>query len=186
MFPLPGVFLYPRQIMPLRIFEPRYRAMIEDMLDGPGRIVMGTILNGEDPAGSPSVLPVAGLGEIAHHDRLPDGCFLVWLLGLARSRITEVHSDEPYRRVQIDPLHEIEPTLEATERLNPLLRKAVMEREDDLQELPEAPSTATLVDHLSQRLSTPQSVLERIFSETQIERRAELALDAHVRFPPGD
>ena len=43
-----------------------------------------------------------------------------------------------------------------------------------------------LVDLLSQRLSTTQSVLERIFSETQIERRAELALDAHARFPPSD
>jgi hypothetical protein len=43
-FPLPGVFLFPGQIMPLHVFEPRYRQMIEDSLDGPGRLVIGTVL----------------------------------------------------------------------------------------------------------------------------------------------
>ena len=183
MFPLRGVFLYPRQLMPLHIFEPRYRAMIEDVLDGPGRIVMGTILNGEDDVESPSVLPIAGLGEIAHHDRLPDGCFNVLLFGVARARLTEVDSDKPYRRVRIDPLHETEPTPEAAERLNALLREAIRERVDESLELPEELPTGTLVNLLSQRLSATQSVLESIFSETHIERRAELALDAHARFP---
>ena len=35
MFPLPGLFLFPRQLLPLHIHEPRYRRMIEDGLDGP-------------------------------------------------------------------------------------------------------------------------------------------------------
>ena len=74
MFPLPGVFLFPGQVMPLHIFEPRYRQMIEDLLDGPGRLVMATIL--EEQSGAdvehPDVLPVAGLGEIWRHEKLPD------------------------------------------------------------------------------------------------------------------
>jgi Lon protease-like protein len=185
MFPLRGVFLYPRQIMPLHIFEPRYREMIEDVLDGPGRIVMGTILEGQDETGEPGVLPVAGVGEIARHDRLEDGGFNILLFGLARARLTEVDSDRLYRRVRIEPLQETEPTPEAAERVNTLLRAAVMEREDDSDppNLPENLPTAILVDLLSQRLSTTQSVLERIYSEAEIERRAELALDAHARFP---
>jgi len=189
MFPLPGVFLYPRQVMPLRIFEPRYREMIEDVLDGPGRIVMGTILEGEDDRGIPTVLPVAGLGEIARHDRLPDGCFNVFLYGLARIRLTEVASDKLYRRVRIDPLHETKPTPEAAERINPLLREAIIQRADklpELAELPEELQTSLLADILSAQLSTTQSVLEHIFSETVIERRAKLALDAHTRFPGGE
>lgn len=186
LFPLRGVFLHPGQVMPLRIFEPRYREMIEDVLDGPGRIVMGTILEGEDDRGLPSVLPIAGLGEIDRHDRLPDGCFNVFLYGLAKIRLTEVASDKLYRRVRIDPLHETAPTPEAAERINPLLREAIIRRADKLPELPELPEevqTSILVDILSPQLSAPQSVLERIFSETGIERRAQLALDAHERSP---
>ena len=47
MFPLQGVFLLPRQVLPLHVFEPRYRQMIDDVLDGQGRLAMGTILEGE-------------------------------------------------------------------------------------------------------------------------------------------
>ena len=44
MFPLRGVFLLPRQVLPLHVFESRYRQMIDDVLDGQGRLAMGTIL----------------------------------------------------------------------------------------------------------------------------------------------
>jgi Lon protease-like protein len=85
-FPLPGVFLFPLQILPLHIFEPRYRKMIEDSLDGPGRIVLATVPENHagELDGAPPVLPIAGLGEIARHQRLPDGRFLVWLAAHAR------------------------------------------------------------------------------------------------------
>ncbi|HEX5054111.1 MAG TPA: LON peptidase substrate-binding domain-containing protein, partial [Planctomycetota bacterium] len=46
-FPLPGAFLFPHQVMPLHVFEPRYREMVEDLLDSPGRLVIGTQLEGE-------------------------------------------------------------------------------------------------------------------------------------------
>ena len=77
-------------------------------------------------------------------------------------------------------------TASASERLNALLRVAVREREDELSELPDTLPTAVLVDLLSHRLSAQQSVLERIFTEVEVERRAELALDAHARFPVGE
>src|SRR6185436_16317400 len=81
LFPLPNVFLYPGCVMPLHIFEPRYRQMIEDQLDGPGQIVMGTVPSehAADLDGAPPVRPIAGLGEIFRHERLPDGRFLIWL-----------------------------------------------------------------------------------------------------------
>jgi len=184
MFPLPGVFLYPHQIMPLYVFEPRYRALIEDMLDVTGRFVMGTIREGEDDAAHPSVLPTAGLGEIAYHDRLPDGCFNVRLIGLTRVRLLEVDSDKLYRRVRIDRLHEVDASPEASARLDSLLRSAVMERVNGRKKLPDSWPTSILVDLLSQRLSIPQLMSERIYGELRVEQRAELALDAHARFPP--
>ena len=43
LFPLPQVWLFPYVVLPLHVFEERYRQMVEDSLDGPGRIVLGTI-----------------------------------------------------------------------------------------------------------------------------------------------
>ena len=71
MFPLKGVFLLPRQILPLHVFEPRYRQMIDDVLDGQGRLAMGTVLEGQEPTVdgeeelAPRILHVSGVGEIA-------------------------------------------------------------------------------------------------------------------------
>jgi Lon protease-like protein len=56
-FPLPNVVLFPNVFLPLHIFEPRYRQMIEDLLDGPGQIVMGTVVeeHADALAGSPRI-----------------------------------------------------------------------------------------------------------------------------------
>ena len=40
LFPLPNVWLFPAIVLPLHVFEQRYRQMVEDCLDGPGRIVL--------------------------------------------------------------------------------------------------------------------------------------------------
>ena len=64
LFPLPGVFLFPHQVLPLHVFEERYCELVCDLLDGPGRFVVATILVGETEAfeHTPAVLPVAGYG----------------------------------------------------------------------------------------------------------------------------
>ncbi len=57
MFALPQVWLFPYVILPLHVFEERYRQMIEDNLDGQGRIVLGTVQQGQedDLLGNPAV-----------------------------------------------------------------------------------------------------------------------------------
>ena len=53
-FPLPGVLLLPRAMLPLHIFEPRYRAMIRDALDEEGIVGMvQPCAEGTDPANPP-------------------------------------------------------------------------------------------------------------------------------------
>ena len=47
LFPLPDLILFPGQLVPVHIFEPRYRKMAEDLLDNTGEIIIGTVL-GED------------------------------------------------------------------------------------------------------------------------------------------
>lgn len=108
MFPLPGVFLFPGMLLPLHVFEARYKQMVEQSLDGPGRIVMGTVLTDHhEPKlmrGNPPVLPIAGLGEIARHEKLHDGRYNIWLVGLARCRIREVDSEFLFRKVEAETL----------------------------------------------------------------------------------
>ena len=74
-------------------------------------LVISPIKSGHEneASGSPPVYPVGGLGEIVKHTKLPDGRFLITLAGLARVRIGEVPSDEPYRKVEFEALEEIQP-----------------------------------------------------------------------------
>ncbi len=189
LFPLPGAFLFPRQLMALHVFEPRYRQMVEDILDGAGRIVIGTIPENQrarmaDLASPPEVLPVAGLGEIARHERLPDGRFAIWLFGLGRVAIEELPSERLYRQVRCAPLAEVEPTPAEARTLEEPLRGAVQERHPELLNLPDDVPTSMLVDLLCQRLPLAQPDMEAIFAEPDVARRAQLALDGHASAGP--
>lgn len=182
-FPLPGAFLFPGQIMTLHIFEPRYRAMIEDSLDGPGRIVMCAV---ESTAGQPKLRPIAGLGEIARHDRMPDGRFAVWLGGIGRVRIEEVPSDRPYRRVRCQLVEEIGPAASDEAVLRNALVNAIEARASTQIQLTDDLPIGLLSDLLSQSIPLPLDRLGPLFEERNIARRAELALDAHADYPNDD
>lgn len=186
LFPLSGVFLFPGTLLPLHIFEPRYRQMIEDCLDGPGRIVIGTPLEGERGS-APAVHDVAGLGEIARHERLDDGRFVILLAGLTRVRIQEVDSDRMYRRVAVEPLAET-PVDESREaELRKRLVRAVQARVSERLDLPENIPLGNLTDLLLLRLQIPQATMQDLYSQLAVAERAEGALAEHARcpLPPG-
>jgi uncharacterized protein len=105
-FPLPGAVLLPHALVPLHVFEPRYRKLTIDCKDGLRVMGLAHIPNeaaaGEKP---PRVLPVVGVGVLARVDALPDGRFNIVLRGVARARILEeLRSGEPYRLVRAEPL----------------------------------------------------------------------------------
>ncbi len=188
MFPLPGAFLFPGQVMPLHVFEPRYRQMIEDCLDTAGRIVIASLLESAAdalPTEAPPVLPVAGLGEILRHEKLPDGRFHVWLLGLQRVRLLEVPSDRLYRQVRCLPFQEVPPTPDDAAELRPLLEQAANARVEAPLPLPEGTPTAVLTDLLVQTLQAPATVVAELFTEESVATRARKALAAHAALPVG-
>jgi Lon protease-like protein len=190
-FPMPGAFLFPHQVMPLHVFEPRYRQLIEDLLDGPGRLVIGTqLLARRDASGAPEVLDVAGFGEILRHQRLADGRFQVLVLGLARVRITEEPSDRLYRQVRCRPFVEIDAGAFEAEELTRRLRDATTARLKQPLPLPDSAPPGLLADLLLQTLRAPQAVVERAFVEPSVTRRARLVLQAARRADadaaPGD
>jgi Lon protease-like protein len=184
-FPLPGAFLFPHQVMPLHVFEPRYRQLVEDLLDGPGRLVIGTQLATQpDGSGTPDLLDVAGLGEILRHQRLADGRFQILVLGLARVHFTEVPSDRLYRQVRCRPFVEIEAAgTEATELVR-RLRDATAARLKQPLPLPDTAPPSLLADLLLQTLQAPRAVVERAYVEPSVSRRARLVLQAAERASP--
>ncbi len=189
LFPLPNLFLFPGTVIPLDILEPRYEQMIEDSLDGPGRMVIGTILEGhhDEISGDPPVLDVGGLGEIARHERQDNGRFLIMLVGLARVRIREVPSDRLYRRVEAAPLEEVPVRDTDKEHLRDELIQAVLERTPDLrahaEKLPADIPIGHLTDLLLLRMQLPQNAMETLYSELIVATRARNALEEHARRP---
>jgi Lon protease-like protein len=101
-FPLPAVQLFPHALLPLHVFEPRYREMVRDALAGERRIAVATLLPGYEPdyEGRPEVRVVIGVGEIIGHEALPDGRSNILLRGVARARIErELPAKQSYRLV---------------------------------------------------------------------------------------
>jgi len=100
-FPLPGAILFPRSQLPLHIFEPRYREMVRDALDGAGRIAMIQPSAGADE-GAP-LYSVGCVGEIVGVEELDDGRFNIVLHGSARFRlIGEADLGTPYRNADVE------------------------------------------------------------------------------------
>ncbi|MEL6713759.1 MAG: LON peptidase substrate-binding domain-containing protein [Planctomycetota bacterium] len=192
LFPLRGVFLLPRQVLPLHVFEPRYRQMVDDVLDAQGRLAMGTVLEGEATGSAdseehpPRVLSVAGVGEIARHERTPDGRYFIWLFGIGRFDVEEVPSERLYRRVRIRPFEEQSCGPETAESLADSLRGALETRSDEPLQLRDDVPVELLSDALASKLHLPQAAMEPIFTEPDVERRARMVLRAHEAFPPPD
>jgi Lon protease-like protein len=105
-FPLPGAVLLPHALVPLHIFEPRYRKMTRDCGEGLRVLAMANIPDEAAAGGKPPrVLPIVGAGVLARVDTLPDGRFNIVLRGVARVRICEeLRSGEPYRLVRGEAL----------------------------------------------------------------------------------
>ena len=100
-FPLAGAILFPRSQLPLHIFEPRYRDMVRDALDGAGHIGMVQPLSME--GGNPSLYGVGCIGEIVGVEELEDGRYNIVLNGSSRFRIiAEADLDTPYRNADVD------------------------------------------------------------------------------------
>ncbi len=102
LFPLPGAILFPRSQLPLHIFEPRYREMVRDAIDGAGRIGMIQPLRLDDDNKAP-LYDVGCLGEIVGVEELEGGRFNIVLLGSNRFRLVgEVANEGSYRCATVD------------------------------------------------------------------------------------
>ncbi|MCA9298432.1 MAG: LON peptidase substrate-binding domain-containing protein [Phycisphaerales bacterium] len=109
-FPLDTVTLLPQQILPLHIFEERYRQMVAHSLDGAGQIAMAMFEGAdwtEQYHGTPPIRPAVCIGQIVEHQHLPDDRYNLLLQGVCRARIIEEHAPDHerlYREAILEPV----------------------------------------------------------------------------------
>src|SRR3989442_14240328 len=123
-FPLRGAVLLPYALIPLHVFEPRYRKLVRDCQAGACVLALANIPAEALHEGKqqPRVLPVIGAGVLARVDPLPDGRSNIVVRGVLRARIVEeLESPEPYRLVRAGRLPH--PGSAAPARLAPELRQ---------------------------------------------------------------
>ena len=124
-FPLPGAILFPRSQLPVHIFEPRYRDMVRDAIDGGGQIAMIQPQRPDDDNEAP-LFSVGCVGELVGVEELEDGRFNIVLLGSHRFRLVrEVDVDAIYRCAEVD----IEAFDDGDPSPLPLIQRAEVERE---------------------------------------------------------
>jgi Lon protease-like protein len=103
-FPLPSVQLFPHALLPLHVFEPRYRDLVRDCLAGDHRMAIALLEPGYQAHyhERPPIRSVCGVGRVVGHDLLPDGRSNIILRGLGRARIIEeLPVERSYRRIRV-------------------------------------------------------------------------------------
>jgi Lon protease-like protein len=181
-FPLPDLALFPNTLLPLHIFEPRYRAMVTDCLARDRRLAMVGLKPGYDGdyAGRPAVHEVAGLGRIVKCERLATGRFNILLKGEVRVRIErELPSDTLYRLVQSVELEDagaerdtVPPLLDEVKRACRRILEAVRRATPEMEEtLAAAAAPGILCDQVASAVIPSPAVRQALLEELDVERR---------------
>jgi uncharacterized protein len=177
-FPLPNVVLFPGALLPLHIFEPRYRAMVADALEGERLIGMVMLRPGWEShyEETPEVYPVGCAGFITHADPLPDGRFNIMLRGIQKFRIVNERpardGAESYRLARVEPIRELTTgttaaSRAARERLEKLLARQLQKHDHDFipKDVPDLDLVHAIAQHLEplekQALLECNGLLER-------------------------
>ena len=185
LFPLPNVVLFPHVILPLHIFEPRYRQMTEDALAGDGlvTIVQACAVDPEAPWAEPVPIRTVGcLGRIIQHERLANDRLNMLLLGCKRVRLTrEIQTTKLYRMAEAAILDDEEPA-DSPEALRTelagLFREVLQIRQrvdPDLARLLDSDvSLGILSDIVAHALDVPGPVKQVLLEEHRVAERAAL------------
>lgn len=184
MFPLPGVVLFPQALLPLHIFEERYKSMARDLLSSHRHLAVA-MLESPDEAmapGRPPVRAIMGMGEVVVAHELPDGRFNIVVRGRARVHLDEeLLSDTPYRVIRASvradlPVASPAELTDADQSLRALvgrladnipeggeLLRQVVASQATPTELSDVLAASLIVDpHKRQRLLETRNILKRI------------------------
>jgi len=201
-FPLPKAVLLPGSALPLHVFEPRYRAMVAEALEGDRVLSVAMLAPGweQDYEGRPALRPLAGVGIVEEAEKLPDGRYDLLVRGVARARFLGEHApDKPFREMKAELAEEAP----ASDRQQvDLVRRAVLQLTESLPEdLAQALATAaaripdpgTLCDVVAAAVLDEPEDLQAVLEALDVQARVRkllgeiggMLLAAHPSPPDG-
>ncbi|MCK5689170.1 LON peptidase substrate-binding domain-containing protein [Myxococcota bacterium] len=187
-FPLPTTVLFPGIVLPLHIYEERYREMVQDALAG-DRVMAIALYKGEYGSGDENaVYDVAGAGQIIHAEELSDGCYNIMLQGVGRVRlIEEVQSEKLYRMFRSEPmsqpgereLHAAQPELVHLQSTLMSLRAAVQKQDAQLVDVINSTSDPVLLsDILAATVVSNPHVQQQLLAADTLSLRLSTLIEA--------
>jgi len=121
MFPLSAV-LYPGGVLPLHVFEERYKKLSQYCIDSGSQFGIVLIERGQEVGGGDARFPVGCMAEIIQHDLMPDGRSNLLVLGTSKINIEQWHSDSPFPVASVREVHDAS-TSGSMERAQVVLRR---------------------------------------------------------------
>jgi len=131
---LPDCTLFPHGGLPLFIFEPRYRRMLADALEGDCFFAVARLLGGEAGNLADCAAPVGTIGLVRASREQDDGTSQLLIHGVMRVRFTEWHAERDYPFASIEPVISVFKPEKQSAAAMKTLRGAV---EDAIRPLPE-------------------------------------------------
>lgn len=130
MFPL-GSVLFPHALMPLHVFEPRYRRLVDTCLAGDGTFGVVLIERGSEVGGGDVRFDVGTRTRIVQAERLDDGRWVLITVGVERVRVREWLPDDPFPRAEVEQLHDtvVDPDAAPIDEVTQHLRRVLDLRE---------------------------------------------------------
>ena len=193
-FPLPNVVLFPHVILPLHIFEERYKQMTADALTGPRQVAMALLKPGweKDYYQRPAIEPVVCVGTIVSHEMMPDGKYNFLLQGHTRAEVVKEFRDKSYRVAELKRLAETKVTEKDLSplrgRLQAVFDNGTFLATDigrQLRQLLWTPlPTDAIADLIACRLLDDPALKQALLEETDVIRRVDRIVTAFEAIHP--
>jgi Lon protease-like protein len=122
MFPL-GMVLVPGALLPLHVFEERYRRLVQDCLEGEPEFGVVLIERGHEVGGGDVRRDVGTVARILEVGALPDGRYLLQTAGVRRVRVQSWLIDDPYPRADVVEWPEEDTELATMARVTDILSR---------------------------------------------------------------
>ena len=187
-FPLPNVTFFPRTLLPLHVFEPRYREMIGNCLAGDRLLGVALLREGwqKDYFGRPPIYKTFGVGKIVDHEHYENDCYDIVVEGLYRTRLITEYSTNPFRTgrvtvIQDGPIDHLRDEVQVVQKeLHESCRQLAEAMPEYRETLRNAwgshPHPAVVADRLAAALVVDTYDRQSILEETNALRRMNLVL----------
>jgi len=199
-FALPNLVMFPHVMQALHIYEPRYRAMLEEALEGDRLIALAVLAPGWEKKyeGRPTLRSTACLCRVATHQRTPEGTYNVLLLGVRRLRLVrELPPKKLFRVVESELLDDVLPDDESPEAAAELQQQLLAAFKRAMPKIPDAYeqldqllgsqiTLGMLADIVAYTIDLDLEWKMRLLAECDVFKRTRLLLEAIAgRAPAG-